>query len=157
MSRSNPMTPIALLAHHSTPEPNTGCCLWTGATNNWGYGRLSYPVLGQRAAHRLSFAAHVSVIPRGSFVLHRCDTPACINPDHLYIGDHAANTRDRVARDRCSRPAGDRAPSAKLSWPKVVEMRAESAIGASVSALARKYGVDRRAIRLALRGETWRT
>ena len=88
------------LERRSVPEPNTGCWLWMGAINDTGYGKL--PV-GDRvviSTHRASWLAHRGEIPKGLLVLHKCDTRPCINPDHLFLGDHAANARDMANKKR---------------------------------------------------------
>ena len=64
-----------------------GCWLWIGFKNQWGYGRfhrnMSFPYA---QAHRLSWELEHGAIPAGLCVLHRCDVPACVNPDHLFLG-----------------------------------------------------------------------
>ena len=76
-----------------------GCWLWTRATDNRGYGSLT--MFGKRhKAHRLSYSVFVEEIPIGMCVLHKCDTPACVNPSHLEIGTKKENTRQMCARGR---------------------------------------------------------
>ncbi len=83
------------------PEPNTGCWLWTGATNG-RYGQIhagGRPGTHQRA-HRISWELHHGPIPAGMFVLHKCDTPACVNPDHLFLGTQQDNLSDASNKGR---------------------------------------------------------
>ena len=82
------------------PEPNSGCWLWEGRVDRRGYGRLKE--IGRKflAAHRLSWTLHRSEIPPGMYVLHKCDTPLCVNPDHLFLGTHLDNMRDMVQKGR---------------------------------------------------------
>lgn len=77
-----------------------GCWLWTGeASAHFGYGRLN--VKGRRTrAHRFSWELANGPIPVGKFLLHSCDNPLCVRPDHLRLGDQAENMRDMHARGR---------------------------------------------------------
>ena len=86
-----------LLANVS-PEPMSGCWLWTGCDSG-GYGVLSYENK-QQYAHRLSYEEFVGPIPDEYWVLHKCDVPACINPDHLFVGDVQANVDDMIEKRR---------------------------------------------------------
>lgn len=81
------------------PEPNTGCLLWMGCVCKSGYGRVAYgngsPVLVHRIAYEQAFG------PVGSrHICHRCDTPSCVNPDHLFVGSQKDNMQDMFAKGR---------------------------------------------------------
>lgn len=91
----------------SVPEPNTGCWLWTGTLNN-GYGMVGAPDGKKRLAHRVSYAEYVGD-PSGKIVMHACDTPACVNPDHLRLGSHRDNAVDatRKLRTKFSRASAE--------------------------------------------------
>lgn len=84
------------------------CWLWTGATGYFGYGafRLSEPTRRQVGAHRWSWIDANGPIPDGLFVLHSCDTPACVRPDHLHLGTQKENLREASARHRMSNGRG---------------------------------------------------
>ncbi len=81
------------------------CWLWTGRTMHFGYGVIQ---LYQRAphisSHRASWMIHHGSIPNGLWVLHKCDVPACVNPDHLFLGTHADNMKDAQRKGRLSVP-----------------------------------------------------
>jgi hypothetical protein len=81
------------------PEPNSGCWLWTANCNVGGYGILKYQ-RKNRPAHRLSWRFYRGEIPTGLLVCHKCDTPACVNPDHLFLGTPTDSQRDCSRKGR---------------------------------------------------------
>lgn len=95
------------------PEPNSGCWLWTGTVNNWGYGVLRVVVDGRGTttpAHRFSYEAHVGKIATGLELDHLCRNRQCVNPTHLEPVTHRENTMrsDAISainarKTRCSR------------------------------------------------------
>lgn len=126
----------------------TGCLEWTGCKTDKGYGRLYFNG-GPRLAHRLAYEEWRG--PTNDLgVLHRCDNPCCINPEHLFLGTRADNNRDRKEKGRSS--AGERHPFSKLTEEQVREIR-NSPLGPT--ALGRIYGVSRGAIRGAKTGLNW--
>lgn len=134
------------------PEPNTGCLLWTALSDKDGYGKLTWRGRGMRA-HRLAW--ELTYGPTDLWVLHKCDTPACVNPAHLFVGTVFDNLRDMDAKGRrgCgNRLNGERRPQHKLTADDVRAIRAAR----SPRFLARKYGVASETVRLIRRGKSWR-
>lgn len=81
------------------------CWIWTGSTSgSKGYGKFSVTsrLYGRKMvrAHRFSWVLHHGVIPRGEHVLHRCDNPLCVNPDHLFLGTQRTNLQDMIQKGR---------------------------------------------------------
>lgn len=81
----------------------TGCWEWRGARTKSGYGQIQVTGVGVRLAHRLSHAIASGRDPVGRLVLHSCDNPPCVNPQHLRDGTHSENMRDAISRGRKTR------------------------------------------------------
>jgi len=89
-------------------DKSDGCWLWTGAKSSLGYGQLRTGNPGtNEMAHRLSWEFHRGEIPVGLHVLHHCDTPSCVRPDHLWLGTPKDNALDRQQKGRQNRRSGD--------------------------------------------------
>jgi HNH endonuclease len=129
-----------------TPEPFSGCWLWTACVFQNGYGCL-WP---NKKAHRVSWELHRSKIPDGLQVLHKCDVKTCVNPDHLFLGTHADNMADAASKNRM--PFGENNADARLTENDVQLIRNSS--DGSV-ALAAKFGVSRRVIWLIRKRLLW--
>ena len=95
------------------------CQLWTGGFNRAGYGYTSrkHP-LGRVLAHRAAYIEANGPIPDGMIVRHTCDNPPCCNPEHLVLGSHADNTKDKVSRGRQTK--GEEVHLAKLTEESVL-------------------------------------
>ena len=87
---------------HVVPEPNSGCWLWDGYTDTEGYGRIGLGGrhAGMTGAHRVSLKITGCHVPDDKFVLHRCDVPCCVNPEHLFLGNQADNIADMMQKGR---------------------------------------------------------
>jgi HNH endonuclease len=138
------------------PEPNTGCWLWVGAIKEHGYGVIG---LGRRdegtaKAHRVSWELHRRKLQPGECVLHHCDQPLCVNPNHLFCGTLSDNMKDCARKGRNFLPnnRGTNAKWAKLDAQKVAEIRSRRESGAEY---ARRFNVSRSAIYEIWRGKNW--
>lgn len=100
----------------------TGCWEWFGAKASKGYGEIKIPkTRKQIPAHRLSYLIHKGAIPEDKCVLHKCDHPCCVNPDHLFVGSKLDNARDMVSKNRhCF---GEKQGASKLSTEQVRQIR----------------------------------
>lgn len=157
--RNRPQVPLELRfwKHVTIGQPDE-CWPWTGAHYSSGYGNVGVLdddlIPRTRGAHRIAWELRVGPIPPGLSVLHRCDTPACVNPDHLFLGTHADNMADMVAKGREAR--GTRNGQAKLTEQQVGEIRlAHGTI--PFADLAARFGISRSQLARILNGERWRT
>jgi hypothetical protein len=121
-----------------SPEPNTGCWLWMGGTNVWGYGIISLgrKSEGAASAHRVSYKLHKGD-PGKLHVLHRCDNRLCVNPDHLFLGTCKDNMQDKVAKGRQQDQKGEKGNNAVLCEADVADIRTKRLCGAEFARLYR--------------------
>jgi hypothetical protein len=137
-----------------------GCWLWTGARSVHGYGKLG--VRGRTTlAHRLNYEWHHGSIPEGISVLHRCDVPACVRPDHLWLGLQQDNVRDSLKKGRHRPPprhglCGEALPQSRLTEAAVRDIVDSYGRGVLGRTLATRYGVDHATISLVIHGHTWK-
>ena len=139
------------LEDNSIPLTECGCVIWLGLVNNMGYGRLSANGKMQYV-HRLALELNYGEkVPAGLNVLHKCDIPTCINPDHLFLGTHADNAADKVVKNR--HPRGETNATAKLTEVEVLAIRASSV---GVNETARRMGLDPMTISNIRNRKTWK-
>lgn len=131
------------------------CWIWTRCKSLDKYGYIN---LGQKQhlVHRVSYEYYNDIfIPEGMFVCHKCDTPACLRPDHLFLGTPLDNTLDSVRKRRIQH--GEKSSSAKLTDEQVrnikIEMKEKNI---NQYELARQWGVDRSIITMILKGRIWK-
>lgn len=139
-----------------TPEPFSGCHLWTELIDDCGYGKMRTGVGEQRKmekAHRISWKLKNGEIPDELCVLHKCDVRACVNPDHLFLGTKGDNQRDAQRKGRL--PRGEDHLLSKLTANAVLAIR-NPKIKMSDARFAARFGVSKTAVEKARRGETWK-
>ena len=155
----------------------TGHWLWTAAKSRGGYGKWTYWDNGKRVtvgAHRFAYALTYGPIPAGLYVCHNCapdpDTPACVNPRHLWLGTNRDNMQDASRKgtiasgDRnggrihlATRARGERNGSAKLTAKQVKAIRREwKPWYVTMPYLGKKYGVSESTIRTIVHRSNWR-
>lgn len=141
-----------------SPEPNTGCHIFTGAmTSPSGHGRLRDGQMRLALAHRVAWEMNNGrPVPDGLWVLHKCDNGWCVNPAHLYAGTHIENINDKVTRGRCESPVGSAHGKARLAEDEVRAIRLARASGARVVDLANAYAMAPCTITQICNRTTWR-
>ena len=136
-------------------DASTGCWVWQGASHVKGYGYIKIPkTRKQIPAHRLSYLIHVGDIPDGKCVLHKCDNPPCVNPDHLFIGTKLDNAMDMVKKMRhCY---GERQGSHKLTEKEVVRIHEMIKLGMKQKEIAAIFKIGAMQISRIKHGSRWR-
>jgi hypothetical protein len=131
-------------------EPNCGCWLYAGPTDEGGYGRVR---VGRKKVRisKFTYERDYGPLPKGKLVMHSCDIPCCWNPDHLSDGTHKDNRRDAMVKGRL--PRGETATGAKLTNEDVVAIRASNETHRS---LGDRYGVAHSTIGNIKRRKKWR-
>lgn len=147
---------LTILPDKVSPEPNSGCWLWTGARAG-DYGQTHHA--GRHMlAHRRSYELSCGPIPQRMNVLHRCDNKSCVNPDHLEVGTQKKNMQDAILRGRQRVRRGSMHSMAVLSELQVEEIQklAQSPQPRGFwLRLARDYGVDKSTVSAVKLGKTW--
>jgi hypothetical protein len=133
--------------------------MWVAHTNGVGYGMITRgrATEGKALAHRVSYELHFGPIPEGMEVMHLCDTPGCVRPDHLALGAHRDNMLDAHRKNR--HPAQTAHPR-NAEWRKNVglghrkfdpategRIKALHQSGVSMRALSRQFSIDRTSIK----------
>lgn len=136
------------------------CWLWIGG-HNGRYGILSRGPRGAGMvyAHRCSYELAKGSIPDGLLVLHKCDTPKCVNPGHLFLGTQIKNMADMVSKGRQSKIArtpGEKNRHAKLTDDNVRAIRILISHGMRTSQLAECFELSRHAITKIKTGRSWK-
>ncbi len=136
-----------LLSHCEIKE----CWNWKGGYGKWGYGHTTIKDK-TIASHRASWIAWKGKIPKGLYVLHKCDNPACINPDHLFLGTQKDNMNDMINKKRDHKARGESSGTSKLTNKEIEEIR--NCIKSSYDT-SKEYGVSASNIRAIRNGITW--
>jgi hypothetical protein len=140
-----------------------------GEKNQDGYGKLGWRRGHRVRAHRCAWEVAFGPVPPGSLVCHRCDNPSCVNPAHLFLGDHADNAADKVAKGRHPRGPGshpngnpvrgERVNTAVLTEELVRYIRARyrrGVWGRGYETIARELGLPLTIVRDVVTHDTWR-
>lgn len=177
-----PVSSVEELFDRSCPEPNTGCWLWMGSFFADGYGS-AWTGSKSMGAHRLAWQLARGAIPAGLCVCHKCDTPACVNPEHLFVGTYADNAHDRDAKGRQAKGdrngsrlyperlargdanymrrcpgvrQGEKNARALITETQVRTIRTKFALGVFQKDIAREFGVHQTTVSNIIVGKTWR-
>lgn len=139
-------------------ESEDECWEWLGTLNGHGYGRFRFMGKDDRS-HRVSWMLTYGEIPDKLFVLHKCDNPKCVNPNHLFLGTQLENMQDMTRKGR-GKPfvgIGEKNPRAKLKKEDVLEIRNLYGTGKhTCGSLAKIYKVSNVQINWIVNKKSWK-
>jgi len=132
------------------------CWVWTGCQHKFGYGRFRTPA-ATVYAHRWAYELWHGPVPAGKYVLHSCDNPPCVNPDHLRAGSQAENFQEAVDKGRFDyaarkMPVGEQHHAAKLTEADVRAIRAAAGSQRQIGVM---YGISQAAVHNIRARKTW--
>ncbi len=159
---SRSQAPLAIRFARRVHAVPGSCWTWMGAKNEHGYGVLGRGARrdGVTKAHRVSYEIFYGIeLGSSQCVLHRCDNPGCVNPDHLFLGTQQDNVSDMRIKRRGSPPphrTGVSNNKAKLNDEKVRQVFDMRRTGLSTYQIAACLGVSRPAVCSVLNRKTWR-
>ena len=130
----------------------SGCWIWTGAPSKHNYGQIQINGRSLQAAN-VGYTLYKGEIPKGMSVCHKCDVTMCVNPDHLFLGTRADNSRDMVLKNRSC--FGERHPKAKLRTEFIPIIREAYTHGFTLKSIADYYKVRHTTIHRILKGQIW--
>ena len=139
------------------------CWPWNGYKNEDGYGRVQineYSYYAHRVIYSLAFPNVIewkapSRTEEVGFLLHKCDNPCCCNPSHLFVGTHADNMADKVAKGRSPDFSGGKGPRCKLTIEQAQEIREKRRNGITARQLAAEYEISLPSIKTLLAGKSY--
>jgi hypothetical protein len=130
------------------------CWIWQGSrTGSLGYGQFTINAYGTQrhvGAHRYAYELTHGPVADGLEVMHKCDNPICVRPDHLGIGTHTQNVRDAADKGRLRVP---RPRAQKLTDAQLLEIPELRRSGLTLQAIADRFGVSKTLISLLLAGK----
>lgn len=135
--------------------PESGCWIWLLALSSRGYAQSGYRSRSDFRVHRAVYASRHGGIPDGMYVCHSCDTPSCVNPDHLFAGTPSENRVDCRNKGRENSPKGEGHHAAKIDESAVRAIRSSHAAGEWQKNIAARYGLDQSAVSLIVNRKTW--
>jgi HNH endonuclease len=136
-------------------DKHSECWKWNGAINKWGYGIVRWK--GKTVlAHRLSWESHNFRDAGDLLICHKCDNPPCVNPNHLFIGTHQDNMRDRDEKGRGYDRSGIRNGRAKINSDEAETIRLRYWKGDNRKSLAEEFGIGLSQLQRIAKRINWR-
>lgn len=134
------------------------CWVWTKDKYNYGYGKISIGEGKQMRAHRFMYIKEFGDIPESMNVLHKCDNPSCVNPNHLYLGTQKDNVVDMMSKNRggYKKFCGESHHNSKLTRKEVNEIKTLWNSGKLFQKdIANKFGISQQVVSKIVNNKAW--
>ena len=129
------------------------CHEWTAGTDSNGYGQIWFNKRNRKANRVAAYLAGILPSLKSEMhVLHKCDNPKCVNPEHLFLGTHQDNNKDKEDKGRGNQAKGSASGPAKLAEAEIPAIRADSR---TLHAIAKTYSVSPSTISQIKTRRTW--
>ncbi len=139
------------------PSNENDCWSWKGRPHNGGYAVMVYGSdHKQIGAHRVSWMIHKGEIPKGLFILHKCDNPICTNPEHLFLGTTKDNVQDMHKKGRANPKRNEAHHNAKLTQEKVKKIKKLLDLGVTMSRISNDFKISYGSLAAIKKGITWK-
>lgn len=135
------------------------CIEWTGCKDKGGYGHIGITKNGIERpvkAHRASWLVHVGDIPNDKFVCHHCDNPCCIRLEHLFLGSHTDNMRDKNAKRRGNYRKGEESGVSKITQKQAKKILKMKDVGITSTEIGKKYNIAASTVRSIWQRKNWK-
>lgn len=153
VANTEPLT-VRLLRYVKT-SGESECWEWTGSKNEQGYGLIRWN-RKSGYAHRMAYEAYNGPIKRGMVIMHSCDNPSCVNPQHLSQGTATENMRDMVRKGRNKTKRGEDNANARLSNEQVIQIRELLSQGKSLNETSILFGVSKKTVLDIKQNKIWK-
>lgn len=136
------------------------CWIWTGHKDRAGYGTFGVPKGRMLRAHRYSWKiAHGEIPDSQILVMHKCDNPSCVNPEHLFLGSQKDNSADKVSKNRQAK--GSHQGLSKVTEDQVHTIRDRYIHGQrgglnTTRRLSKEFGISLATVKQIVSGKTWK-
>lgn len=148
------MTEIQRVRFWAKVLQTEACWIWRGAVDKDGYGYYAFAE-GEKKnkAHHLAFEDQIGPIPLGLFVLHHCDNPPCVNPQHLFLGTQQDNLADMCAKGRQAR--GESHGLSQLNSDDIIAIRRFKQERVPQHAIAKWFGISQGNVSNIIHRKRW--
>lgn len=154
---THPQYSVKFIARFWSNVDRSGSCWnWKRCRTPQGYGKVRITGHGWELAPRICWKIIHGHIPNGLHILHKCDNPPCVNPEHLFLGTILDNARDRETKGRGNQAKGEKVYNAKLNTQQIASIRQRVKNGTPQKTITEEYKLAKSTVSAIIRRKTWK-